>query len=139
MAYCKPLMATIRTLVRCSVITCALASCANTGTSSQRAATPAPIVCELRYVASVVPEKGSVVYAMRTVAPRVRDCFDRFRQPGMFLACLDVASAGTVEHVASQGDLTGTAEARCIEEELKSVKFPVNSTPWSLQYPYILR
>jgi hypothetical protein len=119
-----------------------LSSCATTESGTgQRGSAPN---CQLRYAQASpqnpgAPPKAMVVATMQTVKRDVMGCYDRYKQQGTVLTCVDVAADGTVEHVDSEGDLVGSDQAQCIKTAVQSAKFAPHDAPWSMKYPYVFR
>jgi len=131
----------VRSMSACVTLSL-LTSCATTeGDVDQHRSAPK---CQLRYPEAHpqnpgAPPKAMVVAAMQAVKHDVGSCFDRYKQQGMVITCVDVSADGTVEHVDSEGDLVGTDQAQCIKAAVQSAKFAPHDAPWSFRYPYVLR
>jgi hypothetical protein len=77
--------------------------------------------------------------AMGRMKPVVRNCFDRFNEPGVLRVRLTVQPSGTVTG-SIVGSFSGTATGRCAAPGIKALRFPRFSGPAiTFDYPFSLR
>jgi predicted Zn finger-like uncharacterized protein len=69
-------------------------------------------------------ERDDIVKGMNAVMPRARDCYAQFKVPGVAMVKVTVSPSGRVGAVAVTGRFAGTPSGSCVENALKTAKFP---------------
>ncbi len=114
------------------------------GRKSRRAAasdddTPAP-----RKAAAPPPEaagplsKSAVVAGMNGIKPKINDCYNQFKVPGMAMVMVVIGKNGKVSSASVSGKFAGTPSGACVEKAVKSASFPP-SDGLTTPYPFQLR
>jgi len=80
--------------------------------------------------------QSDIVSAMRAVQPRVKECYNQYRVPGIANVTISVSKGGRVASAAVTGKFAGTPSGGCVESAAKTAKFPpceAMSFPWPFQ------
>ncbi len=80
--------------------------------------------------------QSDIVNAMKGVQPRVKECFNQYKQPGIANVSISVARGGRVASATVSGKFAGTPSGSCVEAAAKTAKFPpceAMSFPWPFQ------
>ena len=80
--------------------------------------------------------KSDIARAMKTVQPRVRECYRQYKVPGRVNVTISVDGGGRVFLATVTGKLAGTPSGACVERAVEAAKFsPCEATsfPWSFQ------
>jgi predicted Zn finger-like uncharacterized protein len=107
---------------------------------TKRGGSPADAPTPKKPPAAALPplSQSDIVSAMRAVQPKVKECFNQYKVPGIANVSLAVAKGGRVSSAVVTGKLAGTPTGACVESAAKSAKFPpceAMSFPW----PFPLR
>jgi predicted Zn finger-like uncharacterized protein len=82
--------------------------------------------------------KGAVVSGMNGVKPKVAECYNQFKVPGMAMVSVVIGKSGKVTSATVTGKFAGTPTGGCVEKAVKSASFPP-SDGLSTPYPFSLR
>jgi predicted Zn finger-like uncharacterized protein len=82
-------------------------------------------------------EKSDIVKAMMAVNPKVHDCFNQFKVPGVAMVTLKLARGGRVNDANVSGKFAGTPTGACVESAAKGAKFPPTEAQ-TIAYPFPL-
>jgi predicted Zn finger-like uncharacterized protein len=80
--------------------------------------------------------QSDIVNAMKGVQPRVKECFNQYKQAGIANVSISVAKGGRVASATVSGKFAGTPSGSCVEAAAKTAKFPPcesMSFPWPFQ------
>jgi predicted Zn finger-like uncharacterized protein len=80
--------------------------------------------------------KSAVVSGMNSVKPKINDCYNQFKVPGMAMVSVVIAKNGKVSSATVSGKFAGTPTGSCVEKAVKSASFPPSeglSTPYPFQ------
>jgi hypothetical protein len=80
--------------------------------------------------------QSDIVRAMKAVQPRVKECYDQYRVPGIASVSISVSKGGQVAKATVTGKFGGTPSGACVEAAAKNAKFPpceAMSFPWPFQ------
>jgi hypothetical protein len=80
--------------------------------------------------------QSDIVNAMKGVQPRVKECFNQYKQSGIANVSISVAKGGRVASATVSGKFAGTPSGSCVEAAAKTAKFPPcesMSFPWPFQ------
>jgi predicted Zn finger-like uncharacterized protein len=80
--------------------------------------------------------KGAVVAGMNAIKPKVADCYNQFKVPGMAMVMVVIGKNGKVGTATVTGKFAGTPTGSCVERAVKSASFPPSdglSTPYPFQ------
>ena len=80
--------------------------------------------------------QGDIVSAMRAVQPRVKECYNQYKVPGVANVTISVAKGGRLASASVTGKFAGTPSGSCVESAAKTAKFPpceAMSFPWPFQ------
>lgn len=84
-------------------------------------------------------DRASIQRSMNQLKPRVRGCFDRFKQGGVLKLRLTIRGDGTARG-RTVGSFAGTPTAACVEGGISSMRFPRFSGPAkTVTYPFRLQ
>ncbi len=85
------------------------------------------------------PTKGQIRNTMRNALPRVRKCYDRYRQSGIIKVYVKVSPSGRPA-ARVVGSFRGSDTAECLLTGVSKLRFPKFSGPaFSFTYPFRLR
>ena len=85
------------------------------------------------------PTKTQIRNTMRGALPRVRKCYDRYRQSGIIKVRVRVSPSGRPD-AKVVGTFRGTDTAECLLTGVSKLRFPkFSGPPFSFTYPYRLR
>jgi predicted Zn finger-like uncharacterized protein len=82
--------------------------------------------------------QSDIVSAMRAVQPKVKECYNQYKVPGIANVSIAVAKGGRVSSAVVTGKLAGTPTGACVEAAAKSAKFPPCES-MSFPWPFPLR
>ncbi|MGA7742267.1 MAG: GYF domain-containing protein [Polyangia bacterium] len=77
-----------------------------------------------------------IVSAMKAVQPRVKECYNQYKVPGIANVSISVSKGGRVASANVTGKFAGTPSGTCVEAAAKTAKFPpceAMSFPWPFQ------
>jgi len=80
--------------------------------------------------------QGDIVSAMKAVQPKVKECYNQFKVPGIANVSIAVAKGGRISSATVAGKFAGTPSGTCVEAAAKTAKFPpceAMSFPWPFQ------
>jgi hypothetical protein len=80
--------------------------------------------------------KNAVVAGMNAVKPKINDCYNQFKVPGMAMVMVVIGKNGKVSSASVSGKFAGTPSGACVEKAVKSASFPPSeglSTPYPFQ------
>jgi hypothetical protein len=80
--------------------------------------------------------KSAVVSGMNSVKPKINDCYNQFKVPGMAMVMVVIGKNGKVSSASVSGKFAGTPSGACVEKAVKSASFPPSeglSTPYPFQ------
>jgi predicted Zn finger-like uncharacterized protein len=80
--------------------------------------------------------QSDIVSAMRAVQPRVKECYNQYKVPGIANVTISVSKGGRVASASVTGKFAGTPSGGCVESAAKTAKFPpceAMSFPWPFQ------
>jgi predicted Zn finger-like uncharacterized protein len=80
--------------------------------------------------------QSDIVSAMRAVQPRVKECYNQYKVPGIANVSLAVSKGGRIASATVTGKFAGTPSGTCVEAAAKTAKFPpceAMSFPWPFQ------
>jgi hypothetical protein len=80
--------------------------------------------------------QSDIVSAMRAVQPRVKECYNQYKVPGIANVTISVSKGGRIASAAVSGKFAGTPSGACVESAAKTAKFPpceAMSFPWPFQ------
>jgi predicted Zn finger-like uncharacterized protein len=80
--------------------------------------------------------QSDIVNAMKGVQPRVKECFNQYKQAGIANVSISVTKGGRVGSATVSGKFAGTPSGSCVEAAAKTAKFPpceAMSFPWPFQ------
>jgi predicted Zn finger-like uncharacterized protein len=80
--------------------------------------------------------KGAVVSGMIAIKPKINDCYNQFKVPGMAMVNVVIAKSGKVSSATVSGKFVGTPTGTCVEKAVKSASFPPSeglTTPYPFQ------
>jgi hypothetical protein len=83
--------------------------------------------------------RRQIVRGMGTISKRVRDCYDRFRVPGLAMARVKIEPSGRVSRAEVTGLFAGTPTGICITAAVKAARFPASKHETTITYPFALR
>jgi predicted Zn finger-like uncharacterized protein len=89
--------------------------------------------------AAVLPmlSQSDIVSAMKAVQPKVKECFNQYKVPGIANVRISVVSGGRVGSATVAGKFAGTPSGTCVENAAKTAKFPP-CAPMSFPWPFQL-
>jgi hypothetical protein len=73
---------------------------------------------------------------MRSIQPRVKDCYREYHQKGVVMTSIEVGADGKVKRVKVSGPLARTRSAACVQAAVKAARF---SGAGRFQYPLVLK
>jgi predicted Zn finger-like uncharacterized protein len=82
--------------------------------------------------------KGAVVAGMNGVKPKVNDCYNQYKVPGMAMVNVVIGKNGKVSTATVTGKFAGTPTGTCVEKAVKTASFPP-SDGLSTPYPFMLK
>jgi predicted Zn finger-like uncharacterized protein len=82
--------------------------------------------------------KSAVVSGMNSVKPKVNDCYNQFKVPGLAMVTVVIGKSGKVSSATVTGKFAGTPTGGCVEKAVKSATFPP-SDGLSTPYPFSLK
>jgi predicted Zn finger-like uncharacterized protein len=82
--------------------------------------------------------KSAIVAGMNGVRPKVSDCYNQYKVPGMAMVNVVIAKSGSVSSATVTGKFAGTPTGSCVEKAVKTAKFPP-SDGFSTPYPFQLK
>jgi predicted Zn finger-like uncharacterized protein len=68
--------------------------------------------------------RGAVVTGMNAIKPKVQDCYNQFKVPGMATFNFTIAKNGKVSSSTVTGKFAGTPTGACVEKAIKTATFP---------------
>lgn len=68
--------------------------------------------------------RGAVVTGMNAVKPKVQDCYNQFKVPGMATFNFTIDKKGKVSVATVTGKFAGTPTGACVEKAIKTATFP---------------
>jgi hypothetical protein len=80
--------------------------------------------------------KSAVVAGMNGIKPKINDCYNQFKVPGMAMVMVVIGKNGKVSSASVSGKFAGTPSGACVEKAVKSASFPPSeglSTPYPFQ------
>jgi predicted Zn finger-like uncharacterized protein len=80
--------------------------------------------------------KGAVVAGMNGVKPKINDCYNQYKVPGMAMVNVVIGKSGKVTTATVTGKFAGTPTGTCVEKAVKSASFPPSdglTTPYPFQ------
>jgi predicted Zn finger-like uncharacterized protein len=80
--------------------------------------------------------QSDIVSAMKAVQPRVKECYNQFKLPGIANVSISVSKGGRISSATVTGKFAGTPSGSCVEAAAKTAKFPpceAMSFPWPFQ------
>jgi hypothetical protein len=80
--------------------------------------------------------QSDIVSAMRAVQPRVKECYNQYKVPGIANVTISVSKGGRVASASVTGKFASTPSGGCVESAAKTAKFPpceAMSFPWPFQ------
>jgi hypothetical protein len=89
------------------------------------AARPEPEAAPAKAAASLGQE--DIVRGMNGVMPKTRDCYNQYKVPGLAMVNITVDPSGRVSAANVGGKFAGTPTGGCIENAVKTAKFPRSS------------
>ncbi len=88
--------------------------------------------------ASKALEKEELVKGMMSVMPKIKECFNQYKVPGVATVNLSIGKSGKVSSATVSGKFAGTPSGTCVEAAVKTAKFPP-SDGLNVPYPVFLR
>ena len=82
--------------------------------------------------------KAAVVGGMNGVKPKINDCYNQFKVPGMAMVNVVIGRSGKVTSATVTGKFAGTPTGACVEKAVKAASFPP-SDGLTTPYPFQLR
>jgi predicted Zn finger-like uncharacterized protein len=82
--------------------------------------------------------KSAVVGGMNAIKPKIQDCYNQFKVPGMAMVNVVIARSGKVTSATVTGKFAGTPTGACVEKAVKAASFPP-SDGLTTPYPFQLR
>jgi hypothetical protein len=82
--------------------------------------------------------KNAVVAGMNAVKPKINDCYNQFKVPGMAMVNVVILKSGKVGSATVTGKFAGTPTGSCVEKAVKSATFPP-SDGLNTPYPFNLK
>lgn len=73
---------------------------------------------------------------MKAVQPRVKECYNQYKVPGIANVSIAVSKGGRIASASVSGKFAGTPSGSCVEAAAKTAKFPpceAMSFPWPFQ------
>ncbi len=83
-------------------------------------------------------QREDIVKGMNGILPKTKDCFNQYKVPGTADAYISVGKNGRVTDAKVRGKFAGTPTGSCVEDAVKSAKFPPNDG-MNFPYPIFLR
>jgi predicted Zn finger-like uncharacterized protein len=80
--------------------------------------------------------KSAVVAGMNAIKPKINDCYNQYKVPGMAMVMVVIGKNGKVSSASVSGKFAGTPSGACVEKAVKSASFPPSeglSTPYPFQ------
>ena len=80
--------------------------------------------------------QSDIVSAMKAVQPRVKECYNQYKLPGIANVSISVSKGGRIASATVTGKFAGTPSGTCVEAAAKTAKFPpceAMSFPWPFQ------
>lgn len=68
--------------------------------------------------------RGAVVGGMNAIKPKVQDCYNQFKVPGMATFNFTIDKKGKVSAATVTGKFAGTPTGACVEKAIKTATFP---------------
>jgi hypothetical protein len=87
---------------------------------------------------SVLP-KSAVVNGMNAIKPKIAQCYQRFRVPGMAMVSTVIAPDGKVTIAKVAGKFAGTDTGACVEAAVTTATFPSSKEGLTTPYPFQLK
>jgi predicted Zn finger-like uncharacterized protein len=82
--------------------------------------------------------KNAVVAGMNAIKPKINDCYNQFKVPGMAMVNVSILKSGKVGSATVTGKFAGTPTGSCVEKAVKSASFPP-SDGLNTPYPFNLK
>jgi predicted Zn finger-like uncharacterized protein len=82
--------------------------------------------------------KNAVVAGMNAVKPKINDCYNQFKVPGMAMVNVVILKSGKVGSATVTGKFAGTPTGSCVEKAVKGAAFPP-SDGLTTPYPFNLK
>jgi predicted Zn finger-like uncharacterized protein len=82
--------------------------------------------------------KNAVVAGMNGVKPKINDCYNQFKVPGMAMVNVVILKSGKVGSATVTGKFAGTPTGSCVEKAVKGASFPP-SDGLTTPYPFNLK
>jgi len=80
----------------------------------------------------------AIVAGMNGIKPKINDCYNQFKVPGMAMVSVVIAKSGKVSSATVSGKFAGTPTGTCVEKAVKTASFPP-SDGLTTPYPFQLR
>jgi predicted Zn finger-like uncharacterized protein len=80
--------------------------------------------------------KSAVVAGMNGVKPKITNCYNQFKVPGMAMVNVVIGKSGKVTSATVTGKFAGTPTGSCVEQAVKTASFPPSdglTTPYPFQ------
>jgi predicted Zn finger-like uncharacterized protein len=80
--------------------------------------------------------QSDIVSAMKAVQPRVKECYNQYKVPGIANVSISVSKGGRIASASVTGKFAGTPSGTCVEAAAKTARFPpceAMSFPWPFQ------
>jgi predicted Zn finger-like uncharacterized protein len=80
--------------------------------------------------------KNAVVAGMNGVKPKINDCYNQYKVPGMAMVNVVIGKTGKVTTATVTGKFAGTPTGACVEKAVKAASFPPSeglTTPYPFQ------
>ena len=68
--------------------------------------------------------QGDIVSAMKAVQPRVGECYNQHKVPGIVSVSISVSKGGRIASATVTGKFAGTPSGKCVEAAAKTARFP---------------
>jgi len=82
--------------------------------------------------------KAAVVGGMNGVKPKISECYNQFKVPGMAMVNVIIGKNGKVSSATVTGKFAGTPTGSCVERAVKTAAFPP-SDGLTTPYPFTLK
>lgn len=82
--------------------------------------------------------KAAVVGGMNGVKPKISECYQQFKVPGMAMVNVIIGKNGKVSSATVTGKFAGTPTGSCVERAVKTASFPP-SDGLTTPYPFTLK
>jgi len=76
---------------------------------------------------------------MRSIKPKVQDCYDRYKVPGKARIMVTIGQDGRVTSTTLKGVFAGSQTGSCVKRAASSALFPrFKGRPITISYPFNL-